>query len=151
MLELDGWCMHRQRQRIMGLWPFTSLVLQSTKIPIMGKMQNKVAGEVRALIICRWSISRWCNLWAIVARDIMLVRAPILTKCKSYNISNLASWIIPEGIEVFWLLLASHEVTKKKVRHKHHFIGNSDKHKPGEFLLGAGVFSFFIGRMGSLK
>src|SRR5260370_5237569 len=121
--------MHRWRQRIMGPWRFMSLVLQSTKVSIMGKMQNKAIGEVRALIIHRWSVLRWCNLWAIVARDIMLVRVPILAKHESYNISNSASWIIPKGIEVFWLLLASHEVTKKVIRHEHHFIGNPNKHR----------------------
>ena len=102
MLELDRWCVHRYvRQRIMGPRSFTSLILQSTKISIMGKTGNKVVGEVRALIFCRRSVSRWCDLGAIVARDMLLVRSPILAKHKSCDVNNSVSWVIPKGIEVF--------------------------------------------------
>ena len=84
---------------MMGPGSFTSLALQSTKISMMGETGNKVVGEVRALIVRRWPISRWCDLGAIVARDMLLVRAPILTKHKSCDVSDSASSIISEGIE----------------------------------------------------
>jgi|SRR6267154_3757708 len=111
MLELDRWHAHRhRRQRIMGPWSFTSLILQSTKISVMGKTRSKVFGKVRVLIICRRSISRWCDLRTIVARDVLLVRAPVLAKHKSCDVGNSASWVIPKGIEIFWTFSASHEV-----------------------------------------
>ena len=96
----------------MGPWSFTSLILQSTKISIMRKTGNKVNGKVRALIVCRWSVSRWCNLRAIVVRDILLIRAPMLAERESCNVSNSASWIIPKSIEVFGMSSVSHDVVK---------------------------------------
>ena len=64
----------------------------------------KVFGEVMVLIVCRWAISRWCDLWTIAPGHTLLVRTPILTKHEPCKVCNVAPWIVSKRIEVFRMI-----------------------------------------------
>jgi hypothetical protein len=74
-------------------------ILQRTKISIMGETGNKIVGEVRALIVRRWSISGWCDLEAIVqfspnTSPAMLATRPLVSYPKALKFSGCSYEIL---------------------------------------------------------